>query len=97
MIPRSVAICKKYNIRISHEARQVKPQDFRTFTYILASDSMNLANLERIKPTDSTAIVKLWGVYDDGKPIEDPYYGGVVSCSTNFYSSVALMDKLGRV
>lgn len=63
MIPRSVAICKKYNIRISHEARQVKPQDFRTFK-------------------DSTAVVNLWGAYDDGKSIEDPYYGGVVSRNT---------------
>lgn len=71
---RSVATCKKYNVPISHEAREVSPEDFRNFTHILASDTMNLANLERTKPTDSTAIVRLWGSYDDGKPIEDPYY-----------------------
>lgn len=40
---------------------------------------MNLANLERTKPTNSTAIVRLWGSYDDEKHIEDPYYGGIVS------------------
>ncbi|GJJ09540.1 hypothetical protein Clacol_003763 [Clathrus columnatus] len=74
---RTVATCENHDIPISHKARQVKPQDFRNFTHILASDTMNLSNLNRIKPANATAIVRLWGDYDDEKPIEDPYYGGI--------------------
>ena len=55
------------------------PRDFYDFTHILASDDSNLENLLRIKPSDSTAEVKLWGSYLDGKPIADPYYGSIVS------------------
>ncbi len=69
----------QYGVPIHHEARQVKPGDFRTFTHILASDEANLRNLEKIKPPDATAEVRLWGSYVDNKGIADPYYGGMVS------------------
>lgn len=74
---RSTETCRKHGVPISHEARQVSAEDFRTFTHILAADKSNLANLERIKPKDTTAVVRLWGSYDDGKSIDDPYYGGI--------------------
>jgi low molecular weight phosphotyrosine protein phosphatase len=66
-------------VAISHSARKVQPEDFKDFTHILASDESNLQNLLRMKPGYATAEVKLWGSYDDGKPIADPYYGGMVS------------------
>ena len=69
---------------IEHEARQVHRQDFYTFTHLLASDENNLRNLNSIKPKDATADVKLWGSYLDGKPIADPYYGGMVSRATSW-------------
>ena len=53
--------------------------DFRRFTHILAADESNLRNLNRIKPKDATAEVRLWGSYLDGEAIPDPYYGGMVS------------------
>lgn len=59
-------------------ARRVSPDDFHHFTHILASDTMNLANLEQMKPVDGTAIIRLWGSYEDEKVIQDPYYGGMV-------------------
>jgi len=74
---RSTETCRKHSIPVSHEARQVVAEDFRTFTHILAADKSNLANLERLKPKDATAVVRLWGSYDDGKPVDDPYYGGI--------------------
>ena len=52
--------------------------DYKNFNYILAADDSNLYHLERMKPNDSTATIKLWGSYSDGKAIEDPYYGGKV-------------------
>ncbi|KAI9513042.1 phosphotyrosine protein phosphatase [Russula earlei] len=74
---RTTATCEKFGVPISHEARQVRQRDFYDFTHILASDKSNLDNLLRVKPSDSTAEVKLWGSYLDGKPVADPYYGDI--------------------
>lgn len=52
--------------------------DYKNFDYILAADESNLYNLQRLRPKDSKAVIKLWGAYDDGKAIDDPYYGGKV-------------------
>lgn len=54
-------------------------EDFKTFSHILAADASNLRNLKQIEPTGATADIRLWGSYDDGKAIADPYYGGTVS------------------
>lgn len=75
----TVSTCRKHKVKINHAARQVSREDFTTFTHILASDQSNLSNLQRVTPKGSTAEVRLWGAYDDGKPIADPYYGGMVS------------------
>lgn len=74
---RTVAVCKKHGVPINHEARQVSAEDFKKFTHILASDEANLRALERMKPKDATAEVRLWGSYADNKAIADPYYGGM--------------------
>ena len=69
----------QFGVLIEHEARKVTQSDFYNFTHILAFDKSNLEDLLRRKPSDSPAEVKLWGSYLDGKPIADPYYGGIVS------------------
>jgi len=74
---RTVATCRKYDVPIRHSARQVSTADFRRYTHILAADEANLRALERMKPRDATAEVRLWGSYLDNKPIADPYYGGI--------------------
>jgi len=89
---RTTAICKKFGVPISHEARQVSQRDFYNFTHILASDNSNLASLLRNKPSDSTAEVKLWGSYLDGKPIADPYYGGIKGFEDIYSQCVALSN-----
>ena len=68
----------QHKVPIHHHARQVTKEDFRLFTHILAADEANLRNLNRLKPRDATAEVRLWGSYADGRAIEDPYYGGQV-------------------
>ncbi|KAF9455078.1 LMWPc-domain-containing protein [Macrolepiota fuliginosa MF-IS2] len=73
---RTVAVCKKHKVPINSTARQVKTSDFTQFTHILASDKNNLRDLERIKPANATAEVRLWGSYLDNEPVPDPYYGG---------------------
>ncbi|KAG9099547.1 hypothetical protein FS749_001034 [Ceratobasidium sp. UAMH 11750] len=74
---RTVATCEKYSVPIDHLARAATSSDFREFDYILASDSANLANLQRMAPGNSTATIALFGSFGDGKPIADPYYGGI--------------------
>ncbi|THH34150.1 hypothetical protein EUX98_g177 [Antrodiella citrinella] len=98
---RTVATCRKHNVPINHEARQVTAEDFRTFTHILASDESNLRNLERMKPSDATAEVRLFGSYVDGKQIADPYYGGIGGFEQCFkqcvtYSNAFLDEVVGK-
>ena len=69
----------QFKVPIKHSARQVHADDFRRFTHILAADEANLRNLNRVKPRDATAEVRLWGSYLDNAPIPDPYYGGMAS------------------
>jgi protein-tyrosine-phosphatase len=87
----------KHNVPISHEAQQVKTADFTRFTHILASDNQNLRELERIKPKNATAEVRLWGSYLDDKPIPDPYYGSMVNCNTYMFHINANVLHLERV
>jgi len=89
---RTTATCKKFGVPIEHEARKVTQSDFHNFTHILASDNSNLENLLRIKPSNSTAEVKLWGSYLDGKPIADPYYGGIKGFEEVYHQCVALSN-----
>ncbi|KAF8311425.1 phosphotyrosine protein phosphatase [Cantharellus anzutake] len=74
---RTVATCKKHGVPIDHLARAVVQNDFKTFDYILASDTQNLENLRRVAPKGSKAKIALFGSFDDNKPIQDPYYGGM--------------------
>ncbi|KAI0830728.1 phosphotyrosine protein phosphatase [Trametes gibbosa] len=95
---RSVAVCRQsasrlqFEVPIKHAARQVKADDFRRFTHILAADEANLRGLERVRPRDATADVRLWGAYLDNKPIPDPYYGGVKGFEEVYHQCVKLSN-----
>ncbi|KAH9486603.1 Low molecular weight phosphotyrosine protein phosphatase [Psilocybe cubensis] len=89
---RTVAICQKHNVPIDSYARQVATSDFVRFTHILASDESNLQNLNRIKPSNTTADVRLWGSYLDNKPIPDPYYGGMSDFEKVYQQCVRLSN-----
>ncbi|TDL28626.1 phosphotyrosine protein phosphatase [Rickenella mellea] len=95
---RSVATCRKHKVPISHKARKVKTEDFTTFTHILASDQANLQNLKRVQPEGATAVVRLWGSYEDGMPIDDPYYGGARGFETCYQQCIrysnAFLDQV---
>ena len=76
---RAQAVALKHGVDISgYRGRQVKPEDFRRFTHIVALDRDNLADLKRIQPPDGTAEpMLLLDVVEGrrGKSVADPYYG----------------------
>ncbi|KAN0063183.1 Low molecular weight phosphotyrosine protein phosphatase [Thecaphora frezii] len=73
---RTTALCKRKNIPINCLARGVVREDFNTFDYILGMDVNNVRNLKSMAPPRSKAQIRMFGEFDDGKPIADPYYGG---------------------
>ncbi|MBI2261989.1 MAG: low molecular weight phosphotyrosine protein phosphatase [Caulobacterales bacterium] len=59
-------------------ARQVRREDFRRFTHLVALDHDNLANLRRLAPSDATAELSL--LLDhvpgrEGQAVADPWFG----------------------
>lgn len=59
-------------------ARQVRPEDFDQFDYILAMDRSNLTNLQQMAPADFTGQLGLFLDYADTgvSEVPDPYYTG---------------------
>ncbi|CEQ39354.1 SPOSA6832_00880, partial [Sporobolomyces salmonicolor] len=64
---RSVEVCRKHGVPINSHARQLQREDFHKFDYIVGMDSMNMKNIESIRPKNSKAKVALFGSYGDGK------------------------------
>jgi protein-tyrosine phosphatase len=62
-------------------ARQVQPDDFRRFDYILAMDRSNLSELTSRRMVGATAQLALFMSFatdhGDYEEVPDPYYGGV--------------------
>lgn len=62
----------------SLRARLVTPEDFQQFDYILAMDQMNLADLQRMQPTDYNGYLGRLSDFDAqsrGEDVADPYGG----------------------
>jgi protein-tyrosine phosphatase len=76
---RALAEARRHGIDIAgYRARQVTPEDFRSFTHILALDARNLADLAAIAPVGATASLSL--LLDHvtglaGRSVADPYFG----------------------
>jgi len=77
---RAQRIALRHGVDISgYRARQVKKEDFRRFTHIVALDSENLAVLEAMKPAGTAAHLSLLLDHAEGRKgeaVADPYYGG---------------------
>jgi low molecular weight protein-tyrosine phosphatase len=59
-------------------ARQVTPQDFETFHYLLAMDLDNLAYLHRVSPEEHRPKARLFLEFSSNasvREVPDPYYG----------------------
>ena len=77
--PRAAAVAARNGIDISNlKARQVTEEDFRKFDHIVALDSNNLSDLERLRPADAKARLSLLLDHVEGRrgqAVADPYYG----------------------
>ncbi|KAK8840869.1 Low molecular weight phosphotyrosine protein phosphatase [Tritrichomonas musculus] len=71
---RSVSVCKKHGIDISHHCgKQIDETDFSNFDLIVALDSDVLETLENMKPENAKAKLVLFDEKNGG--VTDPWYG----------------------
>ena len=91
---RAVRIAATKGVTVGGHARQVQPEDFRHFDYILAMDSDNLQALEtyRDKVGGDAALYLLREFDPEGGPgaeVPDPYYGD----SSGFDDVFAMVER----
>jgi protein-tyrosine phosphatase len=89
---RAIAAALHAGFDISRQrARQLTPDDFSMFDYILAMDRSNLAMVQALKPDDCLAQLSLLLDFASGstkgQPVPDPYYGN----ARDFDKTVALV------
>lgn len=98
--PRARAEASRHGIDISgYRARQVRPEDFRSFHLICAMDAQNLADLRHLAPHDATARLSL--LLDHvpglaGQPVADPYFGGPEGFAETWRVVSAAAEALAR-
>ena len=78
---RSRSAAKRRGVDLGSRAQQFVASDFDRFDFVLAMDSENLMNLERLRPGGRpTTTLALLLDYDPDSPpnadVPDPYYGG---------------------
>ncbi|KAJ6621588.1 phosphotyrosine protein phosphatase I superfamily [Mycena sp. CBHHK59/15] len=83
---------QQHKIPISHQSRKLAGSDFTEFTHILASDANNLRDIKRVMPDKTTAVIRLWGSYLDGKSIPDPWYGNLSGFENTFRQCTSLSE-----
>lgn len=90
--PRTLANASKNGVRIDHCGRQLTVNDLEDFDYILAMDSSNFANIQRLlKDEKHKPKIQMMRDYDPkGKgDVPDPYYGG----EKNFQEVFEILDR----
>lgn len=73
----AMKVLKAHGVKTDHIVRTITKDDFRKFDVIFGKDHENIKELNKLKPKDGTAEIKMLGEYDPKKEliIEDPYYG----------------------
>lgn len=75
----TLAVLKKHGIDYNGRARQITSSDFNQFDYILTMDEDNLADVRRMVPENSHAVVARFLDFGENLPareVPDPYYDG---------------------
>ena len=102
--PRAIKTAADFGVDISDlRARKVSESDFDEFDLIIAMDSSNVADLEKIRPDNSkAALKKMMDYHPDKRPqdVPDPYYGGMdgftYMCELLESSTQGLLDDVAR-
>jgi protein-tyrosine phosphatase len=98
---RACAVAQRHGIDIgAYRARQVRPEDFRRFSHIVALDPQNLADLRALAPKDATASIGL--LLDhvpgrEGQAVADPYYGGAEEFEVTWADAILGAQALARL
>lgn len=75
--PRAADEAERRGFRIGGTARQVAREDFERFDYLVAMDSSNRKNLEKLAPsTEARRKIRMLRDFESGGDVPDPYYGG---------------------
>ncbi len=87
---RSIEVCKKHNIDISHQrARPLRFTDPKEFDFIIGMDLQNIADIKKQIPEKYHYKVRML----DTSPITDPYYGGKDGFETMFQHIKKSIEK----
>ena len=94
---RSIRTAANHGVRLAGSSRQVRPEDFSGFNYIIAMDQSNLSNLEKFRDgVGGEAALYLLREFDPqggpGAEVPDPYYGG----SRGFEDVYDMVDRACR-
>lgn len=90
--PRTIKNAATHGVSLNHLGRQLKTTDFSTFNMIVVMDDSNMANLEKVKPKHSSAVVKKMGDFypnSIGIDVPDPWFGG----EAGFESVYTMLDQ----
>lgn len=74
--PRTLEVLRRQGALCDMTARQVRPDDFSTFDWILAMDRSNLVDLKAIARGGARATISLALEPTSHGDVPDPYYGG---------------------
>ncbi len=98
--PRAAAVAARNGIDISTlRARLVTAEDFRRFDHIVALDSNNLRDLERLRPEGAKARLSLLLDHVEGRrgqAVADPYHGDDTHFDTAWHDVSAGAEGLAR-
>lgn len=78
---RMIETALRYNIRLTHRARQLANDDFEKFDYFLVMDKSNHHNIQRLKEKVSlekepkVIFMRSFDELKDSNEVPDPYYG----------------------
>ena len=78
---RSEAIANQHGLTLNHSGRQLEPDDFKNFDYIIAMDKDNLRDIQQahgFKNIEESRILMMreFDDVDKGADVPDPYFGG---------------------
>lgn len=79
--PRTREVAHRYQVPLDHRGRQLAPEDFTTYDYLIAMDSSNQRNVQTLASAAESASYQLFLMRDfddtpDAPDVPDPYWGG---------------------